>query len=255
MVQISAGFQQVKIGERGGRRRDFHDSGIHTRQLMEHVKDSKTGNFWLLNKRLFTSRTITILTCTSKTYTVDCYIEFEIEFCPQVFQALPLSWELISCVWYHGQCGLCISTMWTSSQQWSPVAYALLCSTSTRRLWAKRTPLMELFFSSLTDCTTLYVLNDNLGSVSTFVNHCCNQKWQWMWLIKTWFVYRRRSFAVRPGMERKLRSHWHWPMSCLHPLLYACNFTILFSGGNLSSHQNVVFEIMLKTSNPSHFVL
>uniref|UniRef100_A0A672KXK3 Piwi-like protein 1 n=1 Tax=Sinocyclocheilus grahami TaxID=75366 RepID=A0A672KXK3_SINGR len=43
MMQISAGFQQVKIGERGGRRRDFHDSGVHTRQLMEHVKDSKTG--------------------------------------------------------------------------------------------------------------------------------------------------------------------------------------------------------------------
>lgn len=44
MLQISAGFQQVKIGERGGRRRDFHDSGVHTRQLMEHVKESKTGN-------------------------------------------------------------------------------------------------------------------------------------------------------------------------------------------------------------------
>nr|AAH49495.1 Piwil1 protein [Danio rerio] len=43
MLQISAGFQQVKIGERGGRRRDFHDSGVHTRQLMEHVKESKTG--------------------------------------------------------------------------------------------------------------------------------------------------------------------------------------------------------------------
>lgn len=48
-VQISAGFQQIKIGERGGRRRDFNDSGVHTRQLMEHVKDSKTGNFKLLN--------------------------------------------------------------------------------------------------------------------------------------------------------------------------------------------------------------
>ncbi|KAG1974044.1 piwi-like protein 1 [Pimephales promelas] len=43
MLQISAGFQQVKIGERGGRRRDFHDSGVHTRQLMEHVKESKSG--------------------------------------------------------------------------------------------------------------------------------------------------------------------------------------------------------------------
>ncbi|XP_051950414.1 piwi-like protein 1 isoform X2 [Xyrauchen texanus] len=43
MVQISAGFKQIKIGERGGRRRDFQDSGVHTRQLMEHVKESKTG--------------------------------------------------------------------------------------------------------------------------------------------------------------------------------------------------------------------
>lgn len=48
MLQISAGFQQVKIGERGGRRRDFHDSGVHTRQLMEHVKESKSGNTKML---------------------------------------------------------------------------------------------------------------------------------------------------------------------------------------------------------------
>uniref|UniRef100_A0A673GYZ1 Piwi-like protein 1 n=1 Tax=Sinocyclocheilus rhinocerous TaxID=307959 RepID=A0A673GYZ1_9TELE len=52
MMQISAGFQQVKIGERGGRRRDFHDSGVHTRQLMEHVKESKTGNT-IFNKANF----------------------------------------------------------------------------------------------------------------------------------------------------------------------------------------------------------
>ncbi|KAL0979478.1 hypothetical protein UPYG_G00185620 [Umbra pygmaea] len=43
VIQISAGFQQVKIGERGGRRRDFHDAGINTRQAIEHVKESKTG--------------------------------------------------------------------------------------------------------------------------------------------------------------------------------------------------------------------
>ncbi|XP_013862602.1 piwi-like protein 1, partial [Austrofundulus limnaeus] len=43
VLQISAGFQQVKLGERGGRRRDFHDTGINTRQAMEHVKDSKAG--------------------------------------------------------------------------------------------------------------------------------------------------------------------------------------------------------------------
>uniref|UniRef100_A0A3B5ABU8 Piwi like RNA-mediated gene silencing 1 n=1 Tax=Stegastes partitus TaxID=144197 RepID=A0A3B5ABU8_9TELE len=43
VLQISAGFQQVKLGERGGRRRDFHDEGVNTRQLMEHVKESKSG--------------------------------------------------------------------------------------------------------------------------------------------------------------------------------------------------------------------
>ncbi|XP_072288512.1 piwi-like protein 1 [Eucyclogobius newberryi] len=43
LLQISAGFQQVKLGERGGHRRDFNDVGINTRQAMEHVKDSKTG--------------------------------------------------------------------------------------------------------------------------------------------------------------------------------------------------------------------
>ncbi|KAM9475833.1 piwi-like protein 1 [Clarias gariepinus] len=43
VLQISLGFQQVKLGERGGRRRDFHDSGVNTRQKMEHVKDSKEG--------------------------------------------------------------------------------------------------------------------------------------------------------------------------------------------------------------------
>ncbi|KAM4577959.1 piwi-like protein 1 isoform 2-T2 [Fundulus diaphanus] len=44
VLQISAGFQQVKLGERGGRRRDFNDIGIFTRQAMEHVKESKTGS-------------------------------------------------------------------------------------------------------------------------------------------------------------------------------------------------------------------
>ncbi|XP_023249891.1 piwi-like protein 1 [Seriola lalandi dorsalis] len=43
VLQISAGFQQVKLGERGGRRRDFHDAGVNTRQAMEHVKESKCG--------------------------------------------------------------------------------------------------------------------------------------------------------------------------------------------------------------------
>eukprot|EP00064_Thunnus_orientalis_P007810 superscaffoldBa00000888_g7832 len=43
LQKISAGFQQVKLGERGGRRRDFHDAGVNTRQAMEHVKESKSG--------------------------------------------------------------------------------------------------------------------------------------------------------------------------------------------------------------------
>lgn len=43
VVEVSLGFQQVKLGERGGRRRDFNDTGVNTRQAMEHVKDSKTG--------------------------------------------------------------------------------------------------------------------------------------------------------------------------------------------------------------------
>lgn len=41
--QISAGFQQMKFGDRGGRRRDFYDTGVDTRQAMEHVKASKSG--------------------------------------------------------------------------------------------------------------------------------------------------------------------------------------------------------------------
>ncbi|CAN9513483.1 unnamed protein product [Ophioblennius macclurei] len=43
VVEISAGFQLMKLGERGRRCRDYHDVGINTRQTMEHVKDSKTG--------------------------------------------------------------------------------------------------------------------------------------------------------------------------------------------------------------------
>ncbi|XP_035247058.1 piwi-like protein 1 [Anguilla anguilla] len=43
LLEISAGFQKVTIGERGRRRRDFHDEGINTRQAMEHVKQSKSG--------------------------------------------------------------------------------------------------------------------------------------------------------------------------------------------------------------------
>ncbi|XP_075705350.1 piwi-like protein 1 [Rhinoderma darwinii] len=43
VLQLSAGFQDISLGERGGRRRDFHDLGVNTRQTIEHVQASKTG--------------------------------------------------------------------------------------------------------------------------------------------------------------------------------------------------------------------
>ncbi|KFV63354.1 Piwi-like 1 [Dryobates pubescens] len=42
-LQISAGFQELSLADRGGRRRDFHDLGVNTRQTIEHVQESKTG--------------------------------------------------------------------------------------------------------------------------------------------------------------------------------------------------------------------
>ncbi|XP_072206985.1 piwi-like protein 1 [Excalfactoria chinensis] len=42
-LQISAGFQDLSLADRGGRRRDFHDLGVNTRQAIEHVRESKTG--------------------------------------------------------------------------------------------------------------------------------------------------------------------------------------------------------------------
>lgn len=35
------------LRDRGGRRRDFHDLGVNTRQTMVHVQESKTGMFKL----------------------------------------------------------------------------------------------------------------------------------------------------------------------------------------------------------------
>ncbi|XP_015733495.1 piwi-like protein 1 [Coturnix japonica] len=43
-LQISAGFQDLSLADRGGRRRDFHDLGVNTRQAIEHVRESKTGS-------------------------------------------------------------------------------------------------------------------------------------------------------------------------------------------------------------------
>ncbi|XP_009069078.1 PREDICTED: piwi-like protein 1 [Acanthisitta chloris] len=42
-LQVSLGLQDLSLSERGGRRRDFYDLGVNTRQTMVHVKDSKTG--------------------------------------------------------------------------------------------------------------------------------------------------------------------------------------------------------------------
>uniref|UniRef100_A0A8C3ILA1 Piwi like RNA-mediated gene silencing 1 n=1 Tax=Chrysemys picta bellii TaxID=8478 RepID=A0A8C3ILA1_CHRPI len=41
--EISVGFQELSLADRGGRRRDFYDLGVNTRQAIEHVKESKTG--------------------------------------------------------------------------------------------------------------------------------------------------------------------------------------------------------------------
>ncbi|XP_061211371.1 piwi-like protein 1 [Neopsephotus bourkii] len=42
-LQISVGFQELSLADRGGRRRDFNDLGVNTRQAIEHVQESKTG--------------------------------------------------------------------------------------------------------------------------------------------------------------------------------------------------------------------
>nr|XP_003227897.2 PREDICTED: piwi-like protein 1 [Anolis carolinensis] len=42
-LEISAGFQEMSLGERGGYRRNYNDIGVYTRQSMEHVKEAKTG--------------------------------------------------------------------------------------------------------------------------------------------------------------------------------------------------------------------
>ncbi|NXC19686.1 PIWL1 protein, partial [Corythaeola cristata] len=43
-LQISVGFQELSLADRGGRRRDFQDLGVNTRQAIEHVQESKTGS-------------------------------------------------------------------------------------------------------------------------------------------------------------------------------------------------------------------
>uniref|UniRef100_A0A8B9CLL1 Piwi like RNA-mediated gene silencing 1 n=1 Tax=Anser brachyrhynchus TaxID=132585 RepID=A0A8B9CLL1_9AVES len=49
-LQISAGFQELSLADRGGRRRDFHDLGVNTRQAIEHVRESKTGSSGIMIK-------------------------------------------------------------------------------------------------------------------------------------------------------------------------------------------------------------
>ncbi|NXP52120.1 PIWL1 protein, partial [Heliornis fulica] len=43
-LKISAGFQELTLAERGGRRRDFYDLGVNTRQAIEHIQESKLGS-------------------------------------------------------------------------------------------------------------------------------------------------------------------------------------------------------------------
>ncbi|NWV74816.1 PIWL1 protein, partial [Dasyornis broadbenti] len=42
-LKVSSGLQDMSLRDRGGRRRDFHDLGVNTRQAMVHVQESKTG--------------------------------------------------------------------------------------------------------------------------------------------------------------------------------------------------------------------
>ncbi|NXW57063.1 PIWL1 protein, partial [Eurystomus gularis] len=43
-LQLSLGFQELSVADRGRRCRDFHDLGVNTRQTIEHVQESKTGS-------------------------------------------------------------------------------------------------------------------------------------------------------------------------------------------------------------------
>ncbi|NWS11840.1 PIWL1 protein, partial [Pachyramphus minor] len=46
-LRVSSGLQDLCLRDRGGRRRDYHDLGVNTRQAMVHVQESKTGMFTL----------------------------------------------------------------------------------------------------------------------------------------------------------------------------------------------------------------
>ncbi|NXK82380.1 PIWL1 protein, partial [Amazona guildingii] len=49
-LQISVGFQELSLADRGRRRRDFNDLGVNTRQAIEHVQESKTGTSGVMVK-------------------------------------------------------------------------------------------------------------------------------------------------------------------------------------------------------------
>uniref|UniRef100_A0A672UWR8 Piwi-like protein 1 n=1 Tax=Strigops habroptila TaxID=2489341 RepID=A0A672UWR8_STRHB len=49
-LQISVGFQELSLADRGRRRRDFNDVGVNTRQAIEHVQESKTGTSGVMIK-------------------------------------------------------------------------------------------------------------------------------------------------------------------------------------------------------------
>ncbi|CAM9162939.1 unnamed protein product [Lampetra planeri] len=75
--QISSGFHAVKLGERGGRHRDIFDTGINTREAMEHVKYSKAGT---------TGSPITLLAnfCTLKSQPQWVLYQYHVDFKPQM---------------------------------------------------------------------------------------------------------------------------------------------------------------------------
>ncbi|KAI4568727.1 hypothetical protein MJG53_014345 [Ovis ammon polii x Ovis aries] len=82
-LQISAGFQELSLAERGGRRRDFHDLGVNTRQNLDHVKESKTG--LCLQNCICLGMTVKI----SRKHTLDISL-IECDLLLQVLQVLSL---------------------------------------------------------------------------------------------------------------------------------------------------------------------
>lgn len=150
VLEVSSGFQLVKLGERGGHRRDFHDSGINTRHAMEHVRESKTGLSSLAIDNYENSLHMYIW----------LWIDLHIKLLPYVFVlsqeqvALQLRWQQIIIASCHAPSGSFISTMWTTILRWSHVVCDLLFSSSMMKYLVQHGALMELCFFCPIDCTT-----------------------------------------------------------------------------------------------------